>query len=116
MATKTDKLLDYPGRGSVPSTNEAAPLAFGIFAAICAAVVVPAFYLFLRQQQGNPFGIAPLIAVIGWGGSNIVGLILGGIGWAIARRSRNRTPYWICIWANVLNWTELGVLAYIFAH
>jgi hypothetical protein len=59
-------------------------------------------------------GPALQLAVILWGGGNALGLVIGGIGWARARRTRPNWAYRACSFANTLNWLGLAGLAAVF--
>jgi hypothetical protein len=69
--------------------------------------VGPACSWFLyRYCDVGPIGL--IGALIASNFANVIGLILGGIGWASTRHYRPSRGYRWCVCANVLNWFGIG--------
>jgi hypothetical protein len=89
--------------------------AFGIALAIVSSILTWKLYRSYRVPTYNRLGIfsspEEVAALLSAVGANILGLIVGGVGWARSRRVRPNWGYRLCAFANTINW--LGLIASI---
>jgi hypothetical protein len=105
--------VDYAGPEHPETSSGRGAEALGAAAFVLALLPLLPF-ISLQHNRGNPFGVALLIPLVFWGAVNVLGLVLGAIGWWRARSSPNRRGYVMCVCANLLNWLGIGALAYVF--
>jgi hypothetical protein len=110
MGQRKQHLIDYAGPPSAPTPPAQRAVSLGIMASVLGAVTPAAGWLVLRSDRGNPFGAVILLHVVIWGAGNVLGLLLGGVGWWRTRGAGLNSGHGICALANTLNWLGLAGL------